>query len=264
MVLASSQLINLIPYNSTSVAADYRAPPRDVSEAFQTILHSTYNLFTTIRVEMGADIDGACGQLALENQELGTMRPRGLKDDDETAAPAGSPVAAATGGCATGGGGSADIEDMVPTSKRATPTIARKVTKTITAASPPKVEPAQFVPAPLVDDASIEFAAATLTESSTPESDSDEDTVTVGELLARSGVKPFAATLEKLDADAPPATDPSATPAPYLLPTEKKIVAKIEQTKRDTYDAQRPTRYAIAALVLILVPLTAMLIARLN
>ncbi len=61
-------MVRLIPYNSTSIAASYRAPSKEDTSAFQPVLSEEFNLFTTTRVEMGADIEGTCGQVALESQ----------------------------------------------------------------------------------------------------------------------------------------------------------------------------------------------------
>ena len=124
-------MINLIPYNSTSVAANYRAPPKEVTARFQLILQQQYNLFTTVRVEMGADIDGACGQLALENQKLdpsasaasaeSSVKPRGLFDDDALPSSDLLPAAAASSSsCSSSSvlGHSPDIEDLAPVAKK--------------------------------------------------------------------------------------------------------------------------------------------------
>lgn len=124
-------LINLIPYNSTSVAANYRAPPKEVTARFQSILQQQYNLFTTVRIEMGADIDGACGQLALENQKLDAsssstsstskmdVKPRGLFDDDALPSPDLLP-ASSSSSCSSGSalGHSHDIEDLAPVANK--------------------------------------------------------------------------------------------------------------------------------------------------
>lgn len=133
-------LINLIPYNTTDVAVAYRAPARETSVAFQQILQKQYNLFTTIRVEMGADIDGACGQLALVAEKgaepagaaavlpsaVSALKPRGLLDD--TAMPQMDSDDAACASKATGMAG--DIEDLgaaaSPRAKRPVLSVASK------------------------------------------------------------------------------------------------------------------------------------------
>jgi 23S rRNA (adenine2503-C2)-methyltransferase len=53
--------VNIIPYNST--AFDYRAPDKGRVEAFTNILTLT-RVSSTVRKSLGADIVGACGQLA--------------------------------------------------------------------------------------------------------------------------------------------------------------------------------------------------------
>jgi 23S rRNA (adenine2503-C2)-methyltransferase len=53
--------VNLIPYNMT--VQDFKTPARERVEAFSNLL-LTLNISTTIRKSLGADIAGACGQLA--------------------------------------------------------------------------------------------------------------------------------------------------------------------------------------------------------
>jgi len=105
-------MINLIPYNSTSVAANYRAPSREHCLFFQSVLQNSYGLFTTTRVEMGADIEGACGQLALDNQNL-VLKPRGLADDTALPSEDMLPSAASASSCASPGSPPLDIEDFL-------------------------------------------------------------------------------------------------------------------------------------------------------
>jgi hypothetical protein len=58
-------LVNLIPWNPTGVGAQPYAPPApDAVATFRNIVAS-YGLSVTVRKEMGQDIAGACGQLAL-------------------------------------------------------------------------------------------------------------------------------------------------------------------------------------------------------
>lgn len=62
-------LLNLIPYNPTDVAEDYFPPlPEDVQEFSRICRSPPYDIHTRIRQEMGQDIAGACGQLALVNK----------------------------------------------------------------------------------------------------------------------------------------------------------------------------------------------------
>ena len=58
----------LIPYNPTSVGVAYEAPSRRAVLAFQAVLRAK-GILTTIRQEMGGDVDGACGQLALRGRD---------------------------------------------------------------------------------------------------------------------------------------------------------------------------------------------------
>ncbi|CAB9508659.1 RNA methyltransferase RlmN [Seminavis robusta] len=60
-------VVNLIPYNQTDVKDKLRCPSREHIREFQRIVTS-YGTFCTTRRTMGADIDSACGQLVvLEN-----------------------------------------------------------------------------------------------------------------------------------------------------------------------------------------------------
>lgn len=62
-------VINLIPYNPTTVAMQFKtSEPTDVLR-FQKILKEAYGLRTTVRQEMGRDIEGACGQLSVRHTE---------------------------------------------------------------------------------------------------------------------------------------------------------------------------------------------------
>lgn len=55
--------INLIPYNTVEASATIRGTPRDAREAFGARLKRA-GFPVTMRYSLGADIDGACGQLA--------------------------------------------------------------------------------------------------------------------------------------------------------------------------------------------------------
>jgi len=59
-------LLNLIPYNPTSVAEDYEPPTDEAVKRFYEICSSApYDIHTRVRGEKGQDIEAACGQLAL-------------------------------------------------------------------------------------------------------------------------------------------------------------------------------------------------------
>lgn len=62
-----SLVVNLIPYNQTSVKDKLRCPSKEHIREFQSIVTS-YNVFCTTRRTMGADIDSACGQLVVLNK----------------------------------------------------------------------------------------------------------------------------------------------------------------------------------------------------
>jgi 23S rRNA (adenine2503-C2)-methyltransferase len=60
--------VNLIPYNPISKdlpnLPQYKRSRREAIEVFARIVMEQYHKKVTIRVERGADIDAACGQLA--------------------------------------------------------------------------------------------------------------------------------------------------------------------------------------------------------
>eukprot|EP00249_Psilotum_nudum_P016703 c25955_g1_i1 orf=118-1266(+) len=70
-------VVNLIPYNPSNVLVRLKASEHITVFCFQKILREIYKLRTTIRQEMGQDIVGACGQLAL-------IYPQKLLQHDET------------------------------------------------------------------------------------------------------------------------------------------------------------------------------------
>ncbi|KAJ0405573.1 hypothetical protein P43SY_009622 [Pythium insidiosum] len=70
--------VNLIPYNTTEVGAQFRSPSKEQIRAFHAVLRDPYNLKVTVRENHGNDIDGACGQLALKNKQNDT--PKDIED----------------------------------------------------------------------------------------------------------------------------------------------------------------------------------------
>ena len=61
-------LLNLIPYNPTEVCESFAAPSKeDIDRFFGILIAEPYRIVTRVRREMGQDIAGACGQLALVN-----------------------------------------------------------------------------------------------------------------------------------------------------------------------------------------------------
>lgn len=62
-------VINLIPYNPTTVSMQLKASGSMEVLRFQKILKEVYRLRTIVRQEMGQDIEGACGQLSLSHPQ---------------------------------------------------------------------------------------------------------------------------------------------------------------------------------------------------
>mmetsp|Transcript_1090 Transcript_1090/g.1423 ORF Transcript_1090/g.1423 Transcript_1090/m.1423 type:complete len:425 (-) Transcript_1090:30-1304(-) len=71
-------IVNLIPYNSTSVEEDYQPPSKEATEVFRSTV-ATYGLITTVRINFGTDIAGACGQLAIK-QKQGKASDKDIED----------------------------------------------------------------------------------------------------------------------------------------------------------------------------------------
>lgn len=75
--------VNLIPYNTTEVGAQFRSPSPEQIRAFHAVLRDPYNLKVTIRENHGNDIDGACGQLALKNKQQAANGEHNHKDIED-------------------------------------------------------------------------------------------------------------------------------------------------------------------------------------
>lgn len=108
--------VNLIPYNPTGVGAAYSTSAEETVTEFQMTLRLQYLINTTVRQQMGQDIDGACGQLVINSASVGGATAPVLPS---SASSAGGFPAAAEGepepeqqvpGC--GGSGVGDIEDL--------------------------------------------------------------------------------------------------------------------------------------------------------
>lgn len=116
--------INLIPYNPTDVPHDYKPPPHEQVIKFSEILKKEYGVFTTVRVEMGQDIDGACGQLAVRKEKKNAKAKEGSCANKEAGSAIlnrGVPAKKGKDEVLT------DIEDMGAAPSRPKPTIrARK------------------------------------------------------------------------------------------------------------------------------------------
>lgn len=254
-------MINLIPYNSTSVAASYHAPPRADSERFQSILTNDYKLFTTIRVEMGADIDGACGQLALENQSL-AIKPRGLMDDTATVDSESKDGNGTASACAQ------DIEDIgkpkkpIATIKRRTtptPTTAASATTDLTSSTSPSAACATPVAAAPSSSSCCTDASSSCDCASSPASSSSsslpplDDDSTIGDVLNRGGLKTYAEMrAAENNTDSASVTRASDAPTPFLSDRETAMLNKQRQTTKATWQAtDRTQQTAIAAIILI-------------
>ena len=66
LLLGKDVIINLIPFNPTDTPMGHMPPTPEAVQAMQVVLaQPPFNHRTTVRKEMGQDIAGACGQLAL-------------------------------------------------------------------------------------------------------------------------------------------------------------------------------------------------------
>lgn len=74
-------MLNLIPYNPTEVAEDFRPPTQEQVDQFAKICMSEpYLVHTRVRQEKGQDIAGACGQLAVVNKKAEEKKLSDLED----------------------------------------------------------------------------------------------------------------------------------------------------------------------------------------
>ena len=77
-------VLNFIPYNPTDVIAGHERPEMEDIQAMNTILREEYGMTTTVRQEMGSDIAGACGQLAISvNGKKLSSKKKTNEDEDE-------------------------------------------------------------------------------------------------------------------------------------------------------------------------------------
>ncbi|KAI8914811.1 hypothetical protein DFJ77DRAFT_548823 [Powellomyces hirtus] len=76
-------LLNVIPYNPTSVPYDYKTPDRESSRRFAETVRE-YGVYTLLRQTMGADSASACGQLVIDNggQKAGGCDSKGVSVTD--------------------------------------------------------------------------------------------------------------------------------------------------------------------------------------
>ncbi|CAK0759542.1 hypothetical protein CVIRNUC_002705 [Coccomyxa viridis] len=67
-----NMIVNLIPWNPVySPGMQLEAPGSERVAEFQRIVREHYDIFCTVRQEMGQDISGACGQLVVEQSQGG-------------------------------------------------------------------------------------------------------------------------------------------------------------------------------------------------
>jgi adenine C2-methylase RlmN of 23S rRNA A2503 and tRNA A37 len=111
-------VVNLIPYNPTDVPMGHEPPTEEAVRAMAAILAGPpYAHRTTVRKEMGQDIAGACGQLALKKKHPDEHQ-RAAGDIEDLAGP-GAGAGAGGGG---GGGGRAGAGAGVGTRARSSAT----------------------------------------------------------------------------------------------------------------------------------------------
>ena len=110
-------IVNLIPYNPTDVPMGHVPPDPEAVKAMTRVLTGR-GVFTTVRHEMGQDIAGACGQLALKKGPSSTPRANnnggGDGDIEDLAGPTRRMTAGASGG---GGGGGAALRSRAKASR---------------------------------------------------------------------------------------------------------------------------------------------------
>uniref|UniRef100_A0A803MNZ1 Radical SAM core domain-containing protein n=1 Tax=Chenopodium quinoa TaxID=63459 RepID=A0A803MNZ1_CHEQI len=76
-------VVNLIPFNPVGSTSQFKTSSETKVKKFQRILRETYNIRTTVRKEMGQDINGACGQLVVTEQDRLLAERKGLITDIE-------------------------------------------------------------------------------------------------------------------------------------------------------------------------------------
>ncbi|CAL0332103.1 unnamed protein product [Lupinus luteus] len=73
-------VVNLIPFNSIGTLSQYKPTSEEKVSNFQKIMRGTYNIRTTVRKQMGQDINGACGQLVVNNSPGNTHPLTDIED----------------------------------------------------------------------------------------------------------------------------------------------------------------------------------------
>ncbi|XP_043709412.1 dual-specificity RNA methyltransferase RlmN [Telopea speciosissima] len=76
-------VVNLIPFNPIGITNQFRTSNEQNVQRFQSVLRGFYGIRTTIRKQMGQDINGACGQLVVNIPHKGSVRSADLITDIE-------------------------------------------------------------------------------------------------------------------------------------------------------------------------------------
>lgn len=76
-------MVNLIPFNPVGSTTQFRTTNAAKVKCFQRVLREKYDIRTTVRKEMGQDINGACGQLVVSKQDKMLAENTGLVMDIE-------------------------------------------------------------------------------------------------------------------------------------------------------------------------------------
>lgn len=75
-------VVNLIPFNPID-QSQFRTSTNENVSTFQKTLRNTYKIRTTVRKEMGQDVNGACGQLVVNLSDKRLTKSAGLLTDIE-------------------------------------------------------------------------------------------------------------------------------------------------------------------------------------
>ena len=135
-------LLNLIPYNPTDVPGQNFVPPdqSDVDTFYQICTSEQYGIFTRVRQEMGQDIAGACGQLALKS---GTSSvPTEAVDIEDIGSKGGGQSSASATRASTGssrrnaGGKSSDGDDNKSGAENGASSVVKSLWHTLTSPRP--------------------------------------------------------------------------------------------------------------------------------
>lgn len=144
-----SVTVNLIPFNPTynpKLGSQHEAPTIEMVDYFADIVRNRYGLRTTVRRELGQDINGACGQLVVSARDGKTPKvgkqveqQKGAQEETEDDESTSGNSSGAAGGCSgsSSSGGSADIEDLAGGGVRSGSGKARAARKNVAAVPAP-------------------------------------------------------------------------------------------------------------------------------